>query len=56
MNPYTYYNQAGQCFRLPDRPLEPPDCWGDKSEYQYDEEYDHAEDEMIGRTGLRPKY
>lgn len=26
MNPYFYYNAAGQRFPLPERPLEPPDC------------------------------
>ena len=25
---FYYYNGAGQCFPLPERPLEPPDCWG----------------------------
>lgn len=23
-----YWNAAGQHFPLPERPLEPPDCWG----------------------------
>lgn len=27
---YYYYNAAGQCFPLPERPLEPPDCWGEE--------------------------
>lgn len=26
MNPYYYYNGAGQRFPLPERPLEPLDC------------------------------
>lgn len=26
-----YYNGAGQRYELPERPLEPPDCWRPKS-------------------------
>lgn len=43
-----YYNEACQRFRLPDRPLEPPDCWGEEPAEPYEEEYDRAEDEMNG--------
>lgn len=27
-----YYNGAGQRYELPERPLEPPDCWRPKSQ------------------------
>ncbi len=39
-----YYNAAGQRYALPERPLEPPDCWV----RQYDEngDSDPAEEEF----------
>lgn len=40
MNPYCYYNGAGQCFPLPERPLEPPDC-------REEEAYGMGEDEGV---------
>lgn len=43
-----YYNAAGQRFALPERPLEPPDCWGEDAPDPDDPEYDRAEDEMNG--------
>lgn len=43
-----YYNTSGQRYELLERPLEPPDCFGDESFDEYDEEYDRAEDEMNG--------
>lgn len=42
-----YYNTAGQRFALPERPLEPPDCWGEEPD-EPEAEYDRAEDEMNG--------
>lgn len=56
MNPY-YYTTI-----LPERPLEPPDCWSDTPNgedndgYSPFDEYDRAEDEMSGKTGLRLKH
>ena len=47
-----YYNQAGYRGPLPERALEPPDCWGEEPAEPYEEEYDRAEDEMNGRTHL----
>lgn len=38
MNCFYYHNMAGQRFELPERPLEPPDCW--RCEDGYDEEDD----------------
>lgn len=43
-----YYNAAGQRFDLPERPLDPPDCWGEEPGEPEEEEYDRAEDEMNG--------
>lgn len=43
-----YYNTAGQRFTLPERPLEPPDCWLEDAPEPDDPEYDRAEDEMNG--------
>lgn len=48
MKPYTYYNAAGQCFHLFERPLEPPDCWVEEPAEPYEEEYDRSEDELNG--------
>lgn len=44
-----YYNTAGQRFPLPERNLEPPDCWREEPSEPYEEEYDRAEDEINGR-------
>lgn len=41
------YNQAGQCFLLRERPLEPPDCWGEGLTEPDEEDYDE-EDESDG--------
>lgn len=40
-----YYNVAW----LPERPLEPPDCWAEEEPEYDEEEYDRAEDEMNGK-------
>lgn len=40
-----YYNSAGQRFDLPERPLEPPDCWGSE---EPEEEYGREEDGPVG--------
>ena len=40
-----YYNAAGGHFLLPERPLEPPDCWAEEEAETDDEEYDRMEDE-----------
>lgn len=34
----NYWNAAGQCFPLPERPLEPPDCWGETEGEESDDE------------------
>lgn len=47
-----YYNTAGYRLILPERPLEPPDCWADE-EQEDEEEYDRAEDEMNGKFNRR---
>lgn len=44
----NYYNAAARCFDLPERPLEPPDCWEEELAEFYEEEYDRGEDEMNG--------
>lgn len=54
-----YYNGAGQRFGLPERPLEPPDCWVEDVPEQDEPEYDRAEDEMNGifnRSQATPCY
>lgn len=43
-----YYNAVGQRFELPERALEPPDCWDEEPGEPKEEEYDRAEDEMNG--------
>lgn len=44
-----YYNAAGQRFILPERALEPPDCWEEYEPEPYEDEYDRAEDETNGK-------
>lgn len=43
-----YCNTAGRRFALPERHLEPPDCWTEERSEPAEEEYDRAEDEMNG--------
>lgn len=50
-----YYNTAGQRFALPERPLEPPDCWGENVPEPDDPEYDRSEDELEGIHNRRGK-
>lgn len=38
MSPYEYMNAAGQRFALPERLLEPSDCWQKEVEEQIPEE------------------
>ena len=42
------YNAAGRKIWLPERPLEPPDCWREESGDLEEEEYDREGDEMNG--------
>lgn len=44
-----YYNTAGQRFILPERPLEPPDCWAEEEPNRDEEEYDRSENEANGK-------
>lgn len=39
-----YTNMAGQRFGLPDRPLEPQDCWGAEPSEPNEEDYNEEED------------
>lgn len=43
MSIYSYTNTAGQCFSLPERPLEPADCWTPEPEEPWEED-DEDED------------
>lgn len=43
-----YYNTAGRRFDLPERPMEPPDCWGEDAPELDWPEYDRYEDELEG--------
>lgn len=40
-----YYNTIGQAFYLPERPLEPPDDWGEEGEEEEDDTQDWVYDE-----------
>lgn len=39
-----YYNAAGQRCELPERPLEPPDCWARR--YDENGDFDPEEEEL----------
>lgn len=43
-----YGNADGHLFPLPERPMEPPDCWGEDTPEPDEPEYDRTEDEMNG--------
>lgn len=45
MNPYFYTNAAGQQFPMPERPLEPPDCYMPDPEAPLEEDDEPEGDE-----------
>lgn len=53
MSLYTYQNMAGHRFGLPERALEPRDCWGGEPADPCEEEYDRWEEEESGRAYRR---
>lgn len=40
-----YYNMIGQRFYLPQRPIEPPDAWGEEGDEEEDDTPDWVYDE-----------
>lgn len=42
------YNGIGQLIYVPERPLEPPDCWREELSEPCEMEYDRAENELNG--------
>lgn len=48
-----YYNAAAQRFDLPERPLEPPGCWGEEAAEPDEEDYDRWEEEERGKRQRR---
>lgn len=49
----SWYQYRGEW--IPERPLEPPDCWGEDAPDPDEPEYDRAEDEPEGIHNRRGK-
>lgn len=50
----SWYQYRGEW--IPERPLEPPDCWMEERSEPAEEEYDRADDEMDGIFNRRERY